>query len=285
MRAQTVKRGGLGRLATVAAIASLLLAGSGLAWYASTAGWVGGHRSSSAADSRTGPSPSAAPPTRAARYASFGAARPSADARRVADWVADSGDNAGADFVIVDKRFATLYVFDTDATLRGSSPVLLGAAVGDDSVPGIGARQVSQVLPAERTTPAGRFVAERGHNALGRDVVWVDYDARVSMHRVVTTDARERRLQRLATPGVEDKRISYGCINVPVAFYESVVRPTFARQRAVVYVLPEVKSVQQVFGAYDVAAAHRAAAGSSAGLTNHAPGGNSALDVAPALGS
>jgi hypothetical protein len=198
------------------------------------------------------------------RYARFAGASPSPDARHLADWVADSGDNAGSDFVIVDKKFATLYVFDANAVLRGSSPVLLGAAVGDDSVPGIGKRPIAQVRPHERTTPAGRFMAERGRNALGRDVVWVDYDATVSIHRVVTSNARERRLQRLATRTVDDKRISYGCINVPVAFYESHVRPLFAAGRAPVYVLPEIKPVQQVFGSYDVAASHRPGAGRSA---------------------
>lgn len=189
------------------------------------------------------------------RLARFGGVSPSADARHLADWVADSGDNAGSGFVIVDKKFATLYVFDAGAALRGTSPVLLGAAVGDDSVPGIGTRPLAQVLPHERTTPAGRFMAERGHNALGRDVVWLDYDAAVSIHRVVTSNVHERRLQRLASPTINDRRISYGCINVPVAFYESHIRPTFAAGRAPVYVLPETKSMQQVFGSYDVAAA------------------------------
>ena len=198
------------------------------------------------------------------RFARFGGVSPSADARHLADWVADSGDNAGAGFVIVDKKFATLYVFDAGATLRGTSPVLLGAAVGDDSVPGIGTRPIAQVLPHERTTPAGRFMAERGHNALGRDVVWLDYDAAVSIHRVVTRNAHERRLQRLASRTADDKRISYGCINVPAAFYESHIRPTFATGRAPVYVLPEIKPMQQVFGSYDVASAHRPGAGRSA---------------------
>ena len=43
------------------------------------------------------------------------------------------------------------------------------------------------MLPEERTTPAGRFVAERGQNLRGEDVVWIDYDAAVLMHRVITT--------------------------------------------------------------------------------------------------
>lgn len=197
----------------------------------------------------------------AARFAAFGTAMASSDARHVADWVADSGDNVGADFVIVDKRYARVYVFDAAARLKGATPVLLGAAAGDESVGGIGSRPIAEVRPEERTTPAGRFIAERGRNALGEDVVWVDYDAAVSMHRVRATDPSERRLERLATPTSDDNRISYGCINVPAAFYETHIRPTFASRRAVVYVLPESKPVQQVFGSYDVATRHASAAG------------------------
>lgn len=211
-----------------------------------------------AADTRTDVLPGAV--TVLTRAADFGSRVPSRDARYVADWIADSRDNMATDFIIVDKKMATVFVFDKQARLRGASPVLLGAAIGDDTVPGIGDRPLSQVLPEERTTPAGRFVAERGRNAHGVDVVWVDYDAAVSMHRVVTTNPIERRLERLATTTVDDNRISWGCVNVPVAFYESTIRPIFASQRAVVYVLPDTKSVQQVFGAYDVAARTRAAA-------------------------
>jgi hypothetical protein len=196
---------------------------------------------------------SATVPVPRAHFSDFGSETVSPDARHVAEWVADSRDNAGADFIIVDKISARVYVFDADARLRDSTPVLLGSARGDDSAPGIGLRPVTEVRPHERTTPAGRFVAERGHNTLGEDVIWVDYDAAVSMHRVRATNPTERRLERLATPEVSDNRISYGCINVPKVFYETYIRPIFAMHRAVVYVLPEVEPVQQVFGSYDVA--------------------------------
>lgn len=55
-------------------------------------------------------------------------------------------------------------------------------------------------LPHERTTPAGRFLAEAGRNADGDDIFWVDYDVAVSMHRVRAHVPAERRLQRLASP-------------------------------------------------------------------------------------
>jgi hypothetical protein len=200
--------------------------------------------------------PAGAPalPRQLLRVADSGNEPISADARHLADWVADSGDNAGADFFIVDKKGATLLAFNAAARLVAATPVLIGAARGDDSVPGIGTRPIAQVRPHERTTPAGRFVAERGRNSGGEDVIWVDYDAAVSMHRVRATQPKERRLERLASVSVDDNRISYGCINVPAFFYEAYVRPVFATRRAIVYVLPEVKTLQQVFGSYEVAA-------------------------------
>lgn len=197
------------------------------------------------------------PPMVRGRHADFGTQSPSPDVRHVADWIADSRDNGRAAFFVVDKKQARLYLFDSAGRLQASTPVLLGSAIGDDSVPGIGLRPVAAVRPAERTTPAGRFVGEPGHNTDGEDVVWVDYAAAVSMHRVRAAIPKERRLHRLATPTSADNRITYGCINVPTVFYEDHVRATFARQRAIVYVLPEVRSVQAVFGAYDVADIHR----------------------------
>ena len=124
----------------------------------------------------------------------------------------------------------------------------MGAARGDDTVPGIGDRKIGEILPHERTTPAGRFVGEAGRNLQGEAIVWVDYDAAVSMHRVRTSNPRERRLERLATPTAADNRISYGCINVPVAFFDRQIHPLFDGGRTVpIYVLPEVRTFEEVF--------------------------------------
>ena len=129
----------------------------------------------------------------------------------------------------------------------GSSPVLLGLARGDDSVPGIGERKMSEIKPVERTTPAGRFKVEPGRNVQGEDIVWIDYDAAVSMHRVRTANKADRRLERLATPIVADNRISYGCINVPASFYDQYIKPTLGTADGLVYVLPETRSIDVQF--------------------------------------
>lgn len=170
----------------------------------------------------------------------------SAEVHQLARWALVSGDAAGRHLVLVDKRRAQAYVLDPQGRLLGATPVLLGLARGDDTVPGIGERPLSQVRPQERTTPAGRFLAEPGRNMEGEDVVWVDYDAAVSMHRVRARVKSERRLQRLASPTSADNRISYGCINLPPAFYEQVLLPA-VRASAVVYVLPEVRPLADVF--------------------------------------
>ncbi len=168
--------------------------------------------------------------------------------RQLVDWVMLTHDNAGLPFLVVDKRAARLHVFDATGAPLGTAPVLLGAAQGDDSVPGIGERPLRSIQANEKTTPAGRFVAERGRNLKGEDVMWVDYDAAVSMHRVRPTNPLERRLERLASPTTLDNRISFGCINVPVHFYDEVVRRAFAGGRAIVYVLPETRPVLSIFG-------------------------------------
>jgi len=186
------------------------------------------------------------------KRADFGPAQASTDARRIADWVVDSADNRGLPFAIIDKKQARLFVFNAEGRLRGHAPVLLGVARGDDTVHGIGEREFSQILPHERTTPAGRFVAERGRNLRGENVVWVDYQAAVSMHPVLTSNPAERRLRRLATPTVEDNRISYGCVNVPTRFFNQVVLRTLSGPKSVVYVLPDAKPLQPLFRSYDV---------------------------------
>lgn len=186
------------------------------------------------------------------KRANFEQESTSQDARHVADWVVDSGDNRSMPFVIIDKTNAKVFVFNADGQLRGAAPALLGLARGDDAVPGIGDRKLSSIRPDERTTPAGRFVAALDRNLRGEEILWVDYDTAISLHRVVTTNPKERRAQRLDTPTPLDNRISYGCINVPAEFYNGVVSPAFTGTNGIVYVLPETRSPQKVFASYDV---------------------------------
>ena len=78
----------------------------------------------------------------------------------------------------------------------------------------------------------------------------MNYDDAVSLHRVITTNPKERRLERLATPTPLDNRISFGCINVPAKFYDSVVSPAFTGTYGIVYVLPDTRSIKEIFASY-----------------------------------
>ncbi len=192
----------------------------------------------------------AAPPMLLARLdqdLDAAALAPSPDLRRLAQWVVSTRDNAGLPFAIIDKKAAQVFLFDVQGQVLGATPALLGRAPGDDSVAGIGQRPIAAVRPEERTTPAGRFVTTPGRNASKEEVLWVDYDAAVSMHRVRLSDPTEHRQERLDTVDSSDNRISYGCINLPPAFFNDMLWPSFKAHGGITYVLPEVKPLKLVF--------------------------------------
>jgi hypothetical protein len=179
----------------------------------------------------------------------FAGAPVSDDARFAADRVLGANDNQGLPFAVVDKRDARIYVFEPSGRLIGASAVLLGAALGDQVVPDSALRIPGRPSLDERTTPAGRFASEPGRNDKGEAIVWIDYQASFAIHRLRAAPAVERRPARLASPTADDKRISLGCVVVPVEFYESVVAPSLGRGRGVVYVLPESRPARALFDA------------------------------------
>lgn len=168
------------------------------------------------------------------------------EAQRFALQVVRSGNAGGRAFAVLDKPSATLWVFDRQGRPLASSPVLVGQAPGDVAPPDIGTRPLARVRPHEKVTSAGRYVTEAGRNQQGEDIVWLDYGAALSMHRVRDVPG-ESRPARLRSPDASDKRISYGCVNVPAQFYERTIDPLFARRAGVVYVLPETQPIERVF--------------------------------------
>ncbi len=150
------------------------------------------------------------------------------------------GDHLQQPFAIVDKRAALLSIFSAGGQLLGSSPVLLGSVLGDHSVAGVGDRaQTGSLRPGDATTPAGRFRSEPGHNHTGEPVVWLDYELAFAIHRLRPGAAQAERARRLTARDPLRKRVSAGCVVVPVAFYDWIVQPLLGRQAGVVYVLPE----------------------------------------------
>jgi hypothetical protein len=169
--------------------------------------------------------------------------------KALARWAFAAGDAAGQPFAVVDKQNPRLFVFGADGRLAGISPALLGQARGDASAPGVGKRVLAGIPAQQRTTPAGRFASQPGHNHQGEAIVWVDYDAAVAIHRLRPAPTQASRAQRLASASADDKRVSLGCIVVGEAFYDRVVAPLLGRQRGVVYVLPETRDWSELFTA------------------------------------
>ena len=197
------------------------------------------------------------PPGFSSTQVDFTGQAASPDAQQVARWAFEAGNAKGMPFAVVDKKNARIFVFAANGRLTGSTSVLLGRAVGDESAPGVGQKVSTGIPLAERTTPAGRFDSQPGHNNKGEAIVWVDYNAAIAIHRLRPAPASEQRPQRMASANPEDKRISLGCIVVPPEFYDSVVAPTLGHQRGVVYVLPDSRSQDLVFNEPKLAQAGR----------------------------
>jgi hypothetical protein len=151
-----------------------------------------------------------------------------------------SADHGGLPFAVVDKRAATLTIFRGDGRLVGTTPVLLGQTAGDLARPGVGARtQSGRLRSGDRVTAAGRFGSEPGHNLAGEAVVWIDYESALAIHRLRPDSSQYDRALRLTSTDAQARRVSAGCVVVPVAFYEAVVAPVLGRSRAVIYVMAE----------------------------------------------
>jgi hypothetical protein len=174
----------------------------------------------------------------------------SSDARLVMRWARQAGDAQGRPFAIVDKKRAQIFVFDRSGRLAGSASALIGQAPGDSSAPGVGDIPPAMIPVALRTTPAGRFISQPGRNRNGEAVVWFDYAAALTIHRLRPAAASERRPERLASATVDDNRMSLGCVVVDEVFYDAVIAPVLGRERGVVYVLPEQTDVPRWLAAH-----------------------------------
>lgn len=173
---------------------------------------------------------------------------PSDAAKRVAEWVAASKDNHALPWAVVDKPHAAMFLFDPKGKPLAAVPVLIGIAVGDEASPGVGSKKLADLGPAEKTTPSGRFLAKFGMPVEGQRVLWVDYATSVALHPIPKdAGAREHRRERMLSPTSEDNRITFGCINVPKAFYGRLLSPLFRKKGGYVYVMPDTKPLEDVF--------------------------------------
>ena len=171
----------------------------------------------------------------------------SEEVRGQVDWIVTSGDNQNLPFLVIDKKRTLIFAYNKDGAILGSAPVLLGSAIGDFSIPGTGSKELSEILPEERITPAGRFFAHPGKNSNGSDVLWIDFDMALAIHPVLDGRSKERRLLCLFSQSTKEHRVSLGCVNVPKEFYKTLISPLFSKESGLVYVLPETSQSNLIF--------------------------------------
>ena len=171
----------------------------------------------------------------------------SAEVLDVVQWVGASKDNAGLPFIVVDKANARVYAFNPAAELKATAPVLLGMGVGDQALVPQDA-PMSAIPPEKRITPAGRYPSKLVIDNHGKVVLLIDGENLITMHIVVKGTPAQRRAERLASVTTDDNRVSFGCINVPPAFFTTVVDPDFRAAKGLVYILPEKTTAAQLFG-------------------------------------
>ncbi|GGB36192.1 hypothetical protein GCM10011380_26970 [Sphingomonas metalli] len=194
------------------------------------------------------PPPPVAAPVEAAPLPSEPTLVPYEAVMRVVRWVTSAKDNRALPWAVVDKSQAALFLFDGKGQPLAAVPVLIGIASGDEASPGVGNKKLADLGPAEKTTPAGRFLAKFGLPVGGERVLWVDYATSVALHPIPRDAAAgEQRRARMLSPDPGDNRITFGCINVPKAFYSRSLRPLFRGKGGYVYVLPDSKPLEEVF--------------------------------------
>ena len=147
--------------------------------------------------------------------------------------IVGQNDNQGKQFIVADKQAGTLTMYTASGQQITSTPALFGKTEGDSV--------------SSKNTPSGRFEAKQanvrteGYGGSAQVLTQNGQnlqlgDSSYAIHRVYTKYASENRQGRLDTPTATDNRISRGCINVPVDFYDTYLN---SDQDTVVYVMPE----------------------------------------------
>lgn len=159
-----------------------------------------------------------------------------------------NGEYHGKPFVVVDKKQAKLFVFDSGGRILADTSVLCGLAVGDLTTPGVGDLELSRIPPKDRTTAAGKFLLRSGMDMHGGKVLWIDFDSGFAIHTVPEGKANELRLRKLQSIHPKERRVTLGCINVTKEFYQTILSPLFDKASGYIFIIPETMPADSFFG-------------------------------------
>ncbi len=164
------------------------------------------------------------------------------DQETVAGQMADArGDKT---FIMVDKAQGRIILFENGQPVF-AGPALTGASTADQ-MPKTELTEKFDTLnaPDTKITPAGRYTVERGfdpevggplfdiHEIRGKD--WG-----IAIHQLYLGIPAEHRDVRIASPSVEDKHITFGCINITTPTMRVLLHELPAKGPIPLYILPE----------------------------------------------
>jgi predicted amino acid-binding ACT domain protein len=142
-------------------------------------------------------------------------------------------------FMIADKRNGKLHMFFASGQHLASDTALYGKDIGDTL-------EGNSLKGGKKITPTGKYTLKPVEDAdyeggWRLDLVETFDDGTViAVHPAYLGDVNERRLERLASPDVKDKRISYGCINTSHELFLNKIKPQLGEfNGGFIYVLPE----------------------------------------------
>jgi hypothetical protein len=165
-------------------------------------------------------------------------------AQSVYESMAPTARASGKGFIIADKPNGMLHVFNADGSMLVQDAALYGKDIGDTE------GKVSSLEGGKKITPAGNYTLRAAANADyagGKLLQLVETkdtnNAYIAVHAAYLGDPKEQRLQRLASPGAEGKRISYGCVNTTHdTFLKSILPNIDSLNGGMIFVLPDAQT-------------------------------------------
>jgi hypothetical protein len=153
--------------------------------------------------------------------------------------------------LLVDKIRGEIFYFANGKPIV-SGAALTGASHSDRIPPKVLTMRSSQELtPEQKVTPAGRFTVrqeadpEYGRVLTVNEIHGKDWD--IAIHQVYLGTRSEHRDIRIQSPNVEDKHISYGCINVERKTILALTRILPRKGKIPLYILPQDEAMTEAF--------------------------------------
>ena len=157
-------------------------------------------------------------------------------------------------FFIADKPNGKIHLFDTDGKFLKSSDALYGKQAGDVLTAEARVMPIEKMQDIDKITPAGVFnlsVSKAPDYTGGYTLRFTDDKGDmggVAIHAVYTGDVKENREAKLASKDPNDKKISFGCINVDTSFFTGNIIPRIDKmENAGVVVIPDAQEQLDLF--------------------------------------